>query len=256
MDDEDCTSWMVCDEPRHERMFEEIAKDVDVRPLCFCVGLDFQVVSRKQPDLASGDMALEIVTAQNFAMTRIIRSLKYAGLPTNEMYHLASAAFGRCPAFWQFYHQSKPSPALTANKWLFAGLEVFSRAHAFNDAAGIEEITKVIGLLRKNFVLCLFQYDLRIQLSASPLSLGEQKRLVVLTWVAEDILFSMCSPSRRSNGVCMPITRYSQLAIDCRYPPSIPERQTKTLAKIRQEMQEKVPIDLLGDQDTRVMLLL
>jgi len=109
---------------------------------------------------------------------------------------------------WQVKEEEKNAPFTEPEYRRFVPVELASCTFYDNDEA-YDEISTVCEVLRRNYNLTLFQCGLHVHVSARPLSLLQQKRLVTLVWVSEDIIYRLCSPGRDSKREVLPIRLYS-----------------------------------------------
>ncbi|ROW16604.1 hypothetical protein VPNG_01445 [Cytospora leucostoma] len=92
------------------------------------------------------------------------------------------------------------------------GLELSSRKLPANKL-GFAELDQVLRLTRNNVLVRLTQdCGLHVHIDASALDLNEQRQFVCLYLITENVLFSLCHPSRRVSEWCCQVYDSSRLA--------------------------------------------
>lgn len=93
------------------------------------------------------------------------------------------------------------------------GLELSSRVLPAGGEAGLDELRRVLSLLRGNVLVSLTKScGLHVHIGASALNLNGQRHFVCLYVAIESVLFSLLHPSRRGNTYCSPVYDNSRFA--------------------------------------------
>ncbi|KAK7748728.1 hypothetical protein SLS53_000751 [Cytospora paraplurivora] len=94
------------------------------------------------------------------------------------------------------------------------GLELSSRKLPANELA-FAELDQVLRLTRNNVLVRVSRHcGLHVHVDASVLDLNEQRHFVCLYLIIENVLFSLCHPSRRESEWCCPVYESSRLAYE------------------------------------------